>query len=57
MNVNEGGFFLKKKKKFMYKSWFFGAGFYARMVFTRGVGFFSTFFNKSRFFKKEMETF
>lgn len=37
----------------MYKSWFFGAGFYARVVFTCSVCiFFSTSFNKNRFLKK-----
>lgn len=41
----------------MYRSWFFGTGFYAKMVFTCGVGFFSTFFNKNRFFKRKWKLF
>lgn len=50
----------KRRKIFflMYKSWFFGAGFYSRMVFTCSVFFFfSTFFIRTGVFKKEMETF
>ncbi|XP_070330135.1 bcl-2-like protein 11 isoform X2 [Odocoileus virginianus] len=55
VNVNEGrdSLFLKT----MYKSWFSGARFYARMVFTCSVCVFFPTFDKSRFFKKEMETF
>lgn len=55
MNVNEGGFFFKKKKivQIMVLR--------SRILCKNGVymqcGFFPTFFNKNRFFKKEMETF
>lgn len=56
--MREDFFFLK----LCTKSWFSRAGFDARMMFYMGCGcffffFFSfpTFFDKNRFFKKEME--
>lgn len=44
-------------KKKMYKSWFFGAGFYARMVFTRGVGFFPPSLIRTGFSKRKWKLF
>lgn len=54
MNVNEGGvsFFLKNVQIMVL---------WSRILCKNGIytqcGFFSTSFNKNRFFKKEMETF